>query len=136
MIGKTLKMAYIFSYRIRKIDVLNEPPMSSTYETFKVVFEYVQMHYYYYSGVVIGMILDNNKFKTWNELLRYSVVGFIVATTSFEILLDYGFSRGTVIFIVGFLGFIGHPAFKHVSTEAMPRIFKAITDRIVDRIKK
>lgn len=115
---------------------MNEPDIPPTiYEYAVNVFNYTQIHYFYYNGVIIGMLLDK---KPWGkfEFLKYVIISIILAHGSEIILKSNGTSFQVSILICSVVGLIGHATLRYGTDEALPRIFKAITDKIVDMINK
>ena len=114
---------------------MNEQPITPTiYEYLSDVYIYTQTHYYYYSGVVIGMLLDNKPWVKF-DFLKYVLVSIIVAHLTEIILKSNGTSFHVSILICSVVGLIGHATLRYGTDIALPRIFKAITDKIVDKIK-
>lgn len=110
--------------------------MSPTiYEYAYMVLQYIQTHYFYYSGVVIGMLLDKKPWVKF-EFLKYVLISIIVAHVTEIILKSNGTSFHASILICSVVGLIGHSTLRYTTDEALPRVLKAITDKIIDIIKK
>lgn len=95
---------------------------------------YATTHYYYYSGVLVGMLLDKKPWEKF-EFLKYVIVSVIVAHVTEIILKSNGTSLHASILICSVFGLIGHATLRYGTEEALPRIFKAITDKIIEKIK-
>lgn len=109
--------------------------MPTIYEYLSDVYVYAQTHYYYYSGVVIGMLLDKKPWLKF-DFLKYVLISVIVAHVTEIILKSNGTSFHASILICSVVGLIGHPTFRYTIDDALPRILKAITDKIIDMIKR
>lgn len=97
------------------------------------IYAYIKEHYYFYIGVLMRVCFE--KFSL-SDFLRYVVASFLLVQVTKHILEIGGSSEVATIFVCIVLGFMGHSGLKYTIDEAMPRIFKAITDKIVDIIKK
>ena len=115
---------------------MNEKLIPPTiYEYAYMVLQYIQTHYVYYSGVVIGMLLDKKPWVKF-EFLKYVLISIIVAHVTEIILKSNGTSFHASILICSVVGLIGHSTLRYTTDEALPRVLKAITDKIIDIIKK
>lgn len=113
---------------------MNEKDAHSIYTHLSSVYIYITTHYYYYAGVVIGMLLDK---KSWNSLsfVKYVCVGLVLAHITEVILRSNGTSFEATILICAVVGLIGHATLRYGTDEAMPKILKAITDKILEKIE-
>jgi hypothetical protein len=115
---------------------LNKQPISvSFYQHLCDITFYIQTHYQYYSGAVIGMLLDNKRWEKYG-FLKYVFVSIIVAHLTEIILKDNGTSLHISILICTVVGLVGHATLRYTTDEALPKVLKAITDRILDKINK
>lgn len=93
---------------------------------------YVQSHYYYYTGVVVGMLSDNNKFETWKGFIKYNVIGVILVNVSLVVLIENKAPLWAVIIFCNLVGLYFHPTLKHFSVEALPKILNLITNSVLE----
>lgn len=113
---------------------MNEHQTYSFYDFLNVVLVYVQAHYIYYLGALIGMLLDNKPWLKY-EFLKFVIAVIILAHLAENILISNGTSVHITILICSVVGIIGHPTVRYILSEALPKILDAITDKIVDKIK-
>jgi phage-related holin len=99
-----------------------------------MVLQYIKTHYFYYSGVVIGMLLDKKPWLKY-EFLTYVLISIIVAHVTEIILKSNGTSFQASILICSVVGLIGHSTLRYATDVALPKVLKAITDKIVNKIK-
>ena len=80
------------------------------------------------------MLLDN---KPWVKcgFIKYIFVSIILAHITEVILKSNGTSFEVTILICTVVGLVGHASLRYGTDEAMPRILKAITDKILEKIK-
>ena len=114
--------------------LMNEKDAHSLYIYLSDWYVYLTTHYYYYTGVVIGMLLDKKPWLKY-EFLKYVLISVIIAHVTEIILKSNGTSFHASILICSVVGLIGHATLRYGTDEAMPRILKAITDKIIDKIK-
>lgn len=114
---------------------MNEQHTYSVYDYLNTMWVYIQVHYIYYSGVLIGMLLDNKPWLKY-EFFKYVIISVIVAHVTEIILKSNGTSFHVSVLICSVVGLIGHPTLRYEVNEALPRILKEITDKIVNFIKK
>jgi hypothetical protein len=126
---------------------MNEKDAQSISDMLIEIYVFVKAHYYYYTGVLIGMLDNSEKFKTWLEFIRYNVICVIVVKVTLIILIENKAPLWATIVFCNVVGLYFHPTFKHFSLETLPRIYqlitdsalkigKALTDRIIDIINK
>lgn len=128
-------------------EALNERDAYSMSDILLEIYVFIKAHYYYYAGVVVGMLDDNNKFDTWLEFVKYNIIGMIMVNVSLIVLIENKAPLWAVIIFCNLVGLYFHPTLKHFSTEALPKILNlitnsvleignAVTKRIIDIIKK
>lgn len=115
---------------------MNEHPIPPTlYEFIVFIGEYVKTHYYFYTGVLMRIFLDYDK---WNlrQLVAYIIVSVLLVDATKKLFELNGSSAFITTFVCIVLGFVGNTPLRFFLDDFMKDVMFAIKDRIIRRIKK
>jgi len=111
---------------------LNETDTQTIYDICLEAYAFIHTHYYYYTGVIVGMLSDDNKFRTWLEFIKYNIIGVLLVNVSLFVLVEQKAPMWAIVIFCNVVGLYFHPALKHFSSEALPKILTLITDTSLD----
>lgn len=100
------------------------------------VYLYIVANYHYYSGAIIGILIDRKKFHSKLSLIKFFIISIIIADVTKTILEHNGTPIHISILLCAVFGLIGHNTLRYGIDIALPRLLKALTDKIVNLINK
>lgn len=116
---------------------MNDHNLPTTlHEYINIFYKYIYTHYFYYYGVIIGMLLDCDKWDRWIDLIKYIIISVLIANLTSMILIHGGASLHVSILITTIMGVIGHKSFRYGVEVSLPLILKALTNKIIYFVSK
>lgn len=112
---------------------MNEKDAQSISDMLIEIYVFVKAHYYYYTGVLMRMFFTKWNFK---DFIKYFLASLLLVQLTKHLLETNATPQFWVLIICVATGFVGHTSLKYTIDEALPRILKALTDRIIDIINK
>lgn len=134
MTGRPLKMAYIFNYHIRKIDILNEKDAHNISSLLVDFYMFINAHARYYIGAIIGMLIDKKGWTSKKHIVKHLLVVLMLSYLSVEIMHAGGLPEHVILLIASIVGFTGHSTARYVIDDSLPQVLKALTDKIINII--
>lgn len=115
---------------------LNEKDAHSLSDLFVDAYVFINAHAKYYMGAIIGMLLDKKGWTNKKQIVKHLIAVLLLCYVSVEIMKLGGLPEHVILLVGSIIGLGGHPTARYYLEDALPRINKAITDKIIDIISK
>ncbi len=109
--------------------------LDNAFEWIAIAYIYVKTHYYFYSGVLMRIALDYDKFNG-RQLIAYIIVSGLFVDATINLMTLQAYTPFMVLFSCLVLGFCGHTALRFILDDFLKDFLTAIKKRIIDAVKK
>ena len=115
---------------------MNEKDAHSLSDVLVDIYVFINAHARYYIGAIIGMLLDKKGWTSKKQVVKHLLVVLMLSYLSVEIMHAGGLPEHVILLIASIVGFTGHSTARYAIDDSLPKILKAITDKIIDIIGK
>lgn len=103
-------------------------------DTLLYIHTFVTEHYYYYSGVLMRVFIDNKKWS-FNSILSYISVSIILVDITKLLLEKYNMPTGAILLTCCIVGFCGHTGLRYFLDDFIIDLFKEIKIKVLNFIR-
>jgi len=115
---------------------MNEKDAHSVSDFIIDIYAFINAHARYYIGAVIGMLIDKKVWESKKQIIKHLVVVLMLSYLSVEIMHAGGLPEHIILLIASIVGFTGHSTARYAIDITLPKVLKALTDKIIDIIGK
>ena len=82
------------------------------------------------------MLIDKKGWTNTKQVIKHLLVVVMLSYLSVEIMRAGGLPEHVILLVASIVGFTGHSTARYATDDALPRVLKAVTDKIIDIIGK